>query len=474
MKHAKLIRHTDFTNLSRIQELQKLYLKLPVWLQELLVTIEGYRLARRRMGAGFEKIYKEVLNRAFLQGEDLKLYQERRLRNHLEVAATAPYWENKFLEWGINLRAADIFSEFQKLPLVNKTEIRAHALEVRAPLKDHRQIIPTHTGGTTGSGLNFWETIDAERERIATWWRYRQWYGINRSELCGFFSGRVVIGNMDQKKPPFWRLDRFGKRLVFSTHHLTGETARNYLKALDHYQVKWLIGPPSFIAQLAGFILEQKLTVSSSLKAVTTGAENLYPHMRELIQRAFRVPVSQLYCQTEAVANFSECEKGCLHVDEDFSYVEFFPVPEVENAFKVVGTNWTNPAFPLLRYDIGDLVTLSSSPCLCGRPGRIVTSMDGRPGDYIVLKDGRKISRLNFIFQDLVHIREAQLYQDTPGILTIRIVKGEGYDSRHEEKRLIETVRTLLGADLELKIEYHDKLSRTVSGKLQFLISTIT
>ena len=82
----------------------------------------------------------------------------------------------------------------------------------------------------------------------------------------------------------------------------------------------------------------------------------------------------------EAVANISECERGRLHVDEDFAAVEFVP-EQTGRRHRIVGCNFTNLATPLLRYDTGDLAVLDDDGCDCGRPGRVVASVDGRQED---------------------------------------------------------------------------------------------
>src|SRR5258708_7687589 len=122
----------------------------------------------------------------------------------------------------------------------------------------------------------------------------------------------------------------------------------------------------------------------------------------------------------EGAATASEGECGTLHVDEDFAAVEF--VPAADGALRVVGTNFTNAATPLIRYDVGDLVTLGVSPCQCGRPGRTVAAVDGRQEDYIVLSNGARLGRLDHVFKDLINIREAQIRQRRAGEITVRIV----------------------------------------------------
>jgi phenylacetate-CoA ligase len=148
-------------------------------------------------------------------------------------------------------------------------------------------------------------------------------------------------------------------------------------------------------------------------------------------------------------------------------------VQDGKNLFRIIGTNWANPAFPLIRYDSGDIATLSNLKCPCGRSGRIVASVDGRKEDYLILPNGVKIGRLDHIFKDLVHIREAQIVQTEKGSAVFKVVKGTDYDSSGSEKKLLNEARKRLGNDIKLGVEYVDTIPRTRSGKLRFVVSEL-
>jgi phenylacetate-CoA ligase len=220
-------------------------------------------------------------------------------------------------------------------------------------------------------------------------------------------------------------------------------------------------------------MLEKNLSAPESVRIVTTGAENLLDSQRETIRNAFECEVREHYGLSESVANISECEHGRLHVDEDFSHVEFIPVDCEANQHRIVGTNWSNPAFPLFRYDTGDIATLSDEEeCPCGRLGRIVERIDGRQEDYVVIPSGARIGRLDHIFKDLVSVRSAQIYQPGPERVVLRIVKGKGY-TKGSEREVLREARERLGSKIDIEVEYPDEIPTTDSGKLKFVVSDI-
>jgi phenylacetate-CoA ligase len=451
---------------------EAIYRTLPIPLQNVAVSLEGRRLIRRRYGPDYDREFLEAVGRMSMSTDDIQRYREARMRDFMVAAAHAPFWRERFRTCGVDCRATDPFGELAKLPILSKELVKSDTRRIAVPDNGREKSVSCHTSGTTGSGLIFPATGAAERAQWAVWWRYRGWHGITRDTWCGYFGGRSLVP-LAQRRPPYWRINVPARQLMFSGYHLTAETAGVYVAEMTKRRLEWLHGYPSLLALLAGYIVEQRLAPLPPVRVVTTGAENLSTRQRERIRNAFGAPVFQHYGQAEGTANISECEHGRLHVDEDFSFVEFVPAFEGGSACRIVGTNWTNPAFPLIRYDCGDLATLSEGACRCGRTGRLVERVDGRKEDYLILSSGARIGRLDHIFKDLVHVREAQIRQREPGRAVFRIVKGDGYDAAGEEKRLLTEARTRLGDETRIDIEYVAAIPRTRSGKLRLVVSEI-
>lgn len=450
-------------------QLEQLYRRLPAALQNVACSVEGLRINRRRYGRDYPACERAVMERDLRDPVYVQKLQLQRLAEHLRAAANSPYWAGQFAQYRVDVDG-DPRDELCKLPIVSKQQVRAEALRIgNASLAEG--LVACHTSGTTGAGLRFVETQAAERERWAVWWRYRGWHGIARDTWCGYFGGRSIVP-VESSRAPYWRINRPGRQLMFSAYHLSPSTARSYLKALRRFSPPWLHGYPSFIALLAGLADTQRVPCTG-VSLVTTGAENLLASQRAAIARAFRCPVRQHYGQAEAVANFSECEHGRLHVDEDFAYVEFLPHDAVENTYRVVGTNWSNPAFPLFRYDTGDVVQLGESGCPCGRIGRIVASIDGRQEDYVTLPGGARLGRLDHIFKDMVNVREAQIYQPSLSRIVLRIAKADDFNER-DERLLLAEARQRIGNSLAIEVEYVQSIARTGSRKLRFVVSDVT
>jgi phenylacetate-CoA ligase len=278
------------------------------------------------------------------------------------------------------------------------------------------------------------------------------------------------VAPVEQEGPPFWRVNLPGHQVLFSGFHMIPARLPDYVRALRRLRLPWLHGYPSLLALLAGHLVETGTDLGYPVRWITTGAESLLPQQAALIGRAFGVVPRQHYGQAEAVANLSECERGRLHVDEDFSWVEFAPAGD--GTHRIVGTNFSNPATPLLRYDTGDFVTLDAAGCPCGRPGRTVFRVDGRREDYVVLPSGARVGRLDHAFKDLVHVREAQIRQRSREALLLRVVRAPQWEAADEE-RMLHEMRLRVGAGIRLEVEYVERIERTAAGKLRFVVSEL-
>ena len=447
--------------------LERIYLHLPIPLQNLGCTLEGFRIQQKRYGAGFRRKLAEAERRSTLSHDEVCKLRDRRLRAFVaHCAGTVPYYRSLFRELGVHPEDIRSIEDLKVFPVLTKNTVQERHAEFVSDLAKHYSCDMVHTSGTTGGGLHLLATREAIQEQWAIWWRYRRWHGIEPGTWCAYFGGRSLV-SAAQSTPPFWRTNFAGRQLFFSAYHLTPANLKLYAEKLRSARLPWLHGYPSQLALLAAFIVDSGFDLGYQPKWVTVGAENLLPQQAEVMLRVFGVRPIQHYGMTEAVANISECKRGNLHVDEDFACVEFVGD---DSQRKIVGTNLSNYATPLLRYDAQDMACIGDRRCECGLPGRIVESIDGRQEDYVVLKNGARVGRLDHIFKDMVHVREAQIVQQEPGVIRLRVVRGSEYGDA-DEQQLRREFAQRLGAGVDIEIDYVEQLPRTRSGKLRFVIS---
>ncbi|MGO4392397.1 phenylacetate--CoA ligase family protein [Variovorax sp. M-6] len=123
----------------------------------------------------------------------------------------------------------------------------------------------------------------------------------------------------------------------------------------------------------AVLLAEERLAgrLRSSPQEVWTGGEDMSAAKREFMRRAFDCPVASSYGASEFLSLASECEHGHLHLNSDWVILE--PVDAQgraaapgEAGATTLLTNLANHVQPLIRYDMGDRVTVQARACVCG------------------------------------------------------------------------------------------------------------
>ena len=450
--------------------LRTLYERSPVALQNAAVSWMAALTVRRRFGADFRRRLAAAEDRATWDAHRFATFRDQRLRAHLAAcAADMPAVAARFAAAGLAPDAIGGLEDLAALPILSKLEMRQDIAGFRARSLPSRAVSSRQTSGSTGAALHFGITEAALREQWAIWWRYWGWHGITWDTWCGYFVGHPVVP-ASQRRAPYWRLSGPRRQIIFSSYHLSGETLPAYVAELRRRRPPWLHGYPSTLALLAGLMRDAGLDLGYRPRWITTGAENLLESQRDLVAEILGTRPRQHYGLAEGVANFSECEHGRLHVDEDFAAVEFPENPHGPGR-RVVGTAFNNPAYGFVRYDTGDLVgAVEPGPCPCGRPGRLVTGIDGRLEDQVVLADGSRVGRLSYMFRELDCLREAQIRQYRPGELEVWLVKADHYRPQ-DDQRLERALRERLGDRVRITLVPTDRLPRSANGKLRLVVS---
>lgn len=452
--------------------LEAIYHHLPEMLQDVAILLEGYKINRRRYDNEYFDLFDQVLALEKLPKDSLDEWRSEKLSSFLQSASTSPYWGKKFLDFRVNPAGKYPFEEIEKLPILSKDEVKANSSNILNPQFRKNSLIIRHTSGSTGSGLIFPELKSCEKMTWAFWWRFRKWHAIDRSTWCGYFAGRTIVSPTSSRKK-YWKYNSPGKQVLFSGYHLSEDTLPIYLKAIKDFRLPWLHGYPSSLVAVAQLAKTLNIPINlPDLRVISIGAENLAAWQKKVLVNAFNVPVIQHYGQAESISNISECPLGRLHVDEEHSLTEFVGI-NTSTEKSIVGTNWMNPAFPLIRYDSGDVASLDEGACPCGRKGRLVKNIDGRKEDYLTLADGRKIGRLDHIFKDMLNIRAAQFRQRSVDDIELRLIRTPYYNDRDEIKLLGE-IKQRLGPDIPISIRYVEEISKTKSGKTRLVQSDVT
>lgn len=444
-----------------------IYNKLPIFAQNAACALEGRRLAALRYGGSFEPNLAVYMANRKLSGDEVAAIRNDKLRNMVRFCYdNTKFYKERFDESGIDPSSVRDERDLSSLPILTKAEVRERARDIAPFVRSVAgKSISEHTSGSTGSCLVFDQSVDSIRDLWAVFWRFWHSLGIEKGMLCADFGSRMVVPSI-QSAPPFWRTCPPLGQVKFSAFHGNEVNYAAYARQFDDAGLQWIHGYPSCIVPFAAYVIEHGVEFRKPIKYVTTSAENLYDHQRALIKKAFGVEPFSLYSMTEAVACVSEDLDHELVVDEDYSLVEFVPS---ESGFRIVGSSLTNFAFPLLRYDTGDICSYSRKH---SNGWRVVDFIDGRSAELVRLPDGGTVGALSALFTESSSVKEAQIVQRSDYSVTISYVPmGEESvdDIEVARRKFLERTRGLLSVDFK-RVE---SIPRTSRGKLRYVVSEI-
>ncbi|MDZ4778964.1 MAG: hypothetical protein SGJ19_01770 [Planctomycetia bacterium] len=443
-------------------------------LRPLMASLRGWQLRRERFGRETESLVQQALERDRWTATQWQDWQAERLSTVLEIAAqvTTPY-RNWWVER--NGLADGSWRDLRNWPVLEKESLRKEAALYLAAGVDPRKLTQIQTSGSTGTPLKLWHSRRTQRAWYALFEaRCRRWYGVSGHDRWAILGGKI-IKPVREARPPYWVWNAVMRQLYLSTYHLSPERVSCYLDALLKYQVKYLLGYPSALNELAIEALQRGRN-DVHLKVVVTNAEPLSPQQRDVIGRAFGCPVRNTYGLSEYAAGASECEAGNMHLWPDAGILE---VRDADGNIapsgrgELVATSLLKQEMPLVRYSVGDFGRLASSTegCDCGRTLPLLGEIEGRTDDIVITTTGARIGRLDPVFKVDIPIRESQIVQETLDRFLVRYVPAEGFRPEHEQQ-IAGYLREFVGP-VQVRFESVARVPRTASGKLKSVVSLL-
>ncbi len=213
-----------------------------------------------------------------------------------------------------------------------------------------------------------------------------------------------------------------------------------------------LSGYTSSIELLADEALAGRLRIAPLI--VATLAEGYSANGKALIERAWGVPIIDTYACSEMPIMAIGCPHGRLHHQVDWVTLEpvdeaYRPVPDGETSYTVLVTNHFNRVQPIVRYDLGDSITVDPNPCPCGSPLPVIR-VEGRSRDLLLLRDaaGETIRILplaiSSVAEEAAGVHRVQLVQTAPSEIVIRLEAEPGADRAAVAKDVQDKLRTYL------------------------------
>ena len=243
------------------------------------------------------------------------------------------------------------------------------------------------------------------------------------------------------------------------------------LQEIESYNPRSIVAYGSMWDAIANYIYEGKAKECKlKLYSIFSEAEGLKERTREIISEYFHCPVYSRYGNEEN--GVLAQEDGSIHghrLNTASYYVEVLKLEsdapaEDGEIGRVVITDLFNYAFPMIRYENGDLATRCQT-----EDGKVyLKDVIGRKVDMLYTTDGKMVNWLrSLIFlKKYRDIKQFQIIQETLNkFVWVLNTKNHGY-----EDMIIRESKELFGQDSEYEFRYVDEIPKLRSGKTQMTV----
>ena len=217
-------------------------------------------------------------------------------------------------------------------------------------------------------------------------------------------------------------------------------------------------------------------------REIWVGGEQLSEAVRREVEQTFGCRVRQGYGASECLSIAWECSRGTLHLNADWVLLEpvdrqLRPVPPGSAAHTVLLTNLANHVQPVIRYDLGDNVTVLTKPCACGSAFPAIR-IEGRRDDVLQFDVGAGPVRLLplalvTVMEEDADTFDFQLIGRDPRTLALRLPDGD--DVRSRRRTCHQALRRCLDAHglrgVRIVDEPQAPTREPVSGKLRRVLN---
>lgn len=298
------------------------------------------------------------------------------------------FYHNRMKEFGVHPDDIKCLDDIQKLPFMYKQDLRDNY-----PTKmfnvPNTEITRFHvSSGTSGKPTLVGYTkndLDNWTEALA---RSLTSINIGQDDIMqvsygyGLFTGGLGA---------HYGAEKVGATVLPTS---TGNTERQ-IELMQDLGVTVIACTPSYLVHMIE--VAGKMGVDfrrdTKLKKACLGAEPWSEGIRKYVEDATGIRAYDIYGTSEMSGPmFTECEeRDGIHIPADIMYVEVLDPESGEpcndgDKGELVVTMLKKEAFPLIRFKIKDITSLTREPCACGRTSPRISRITGRTDDMLIIR----------------------------------------------------------------------------------------
>ena len=396
-------------------------------------------------------------------------WQNQHLRDFVRHAYEhTKYYKELFDSLGLKPEDIRTAEDLKKLPILTKDIIRSRYddfIPDNLSQLPHRQ---DRTGGTTGEPMRFLTSEDTwgyvTAAKMVAWKTTPYKYG---DKFAALGSASIL-----KEKPSLVRriYDWIRQEYPMNSMSLNNELCQKYIDTMRKEGIHYIYGYASSIYLLAKYAHDNQVDVSF-IKGAYTTSENLTPSYRTMIEKTFGCRVMDCYgCRDAGVA--------CYEIKPSEYYVGYASIIELIDELEdgtgtAISTNILNLAFPMIRYEYGDMIRFHKNPTEYN--GQVIEQVLGRKSDVLRLDNGQVLTSPGFTVLmkkfDIVAY-DIQKINGSEVKVKVQIVKNKW--TNQQEQVLMNEMQRFVGVGCACTIEYVDHFEPLKNGKRRYFMNDLS
>lgn len=410
-------------------------------------------------------------------GADQRLtWQLAQLRRTVRYAyETTLFYQERLKSVGFDPREDFSFDDYSSLPVLERGEVREAGEMMLSSAIPRALLREDATGGSSGTPTKLWKGPVERGWGESGSEHFMTRIGLHPGSRIAYLWGH----HLDPTARAGWRdhlTDHLQATRWYDCFRLDSGVLATYHEDLQRWQPRGMIAYAGALGALAEAVLATgDVPPNYPRTAFVTGAEKLYQHQRDAVERAFRRPVHERYGSRDVgLMAFQLDPSRNLDFTVDWANVLVEPERTSDAADPTAGiliTKLHADGMPMLRYRVGDVARFPTD-ARPGVPAHTLHEIVGRDMDRLWMPDGRWMhpAVLPHLMKGFP-IRDFQLHQHADYRVKIRIVADTGFDDDVRDA-ILGIVRANLPR-LDVSVEEVTEIPRSAANKWRPVTSDV-
>lgn len=358
------------------------------------------------------------------------------------------------------------YEDIQKIPIAKRSTIKSMPVESIVTRHDFDKLHLHTTSGSSGIPVKFYYT--GKEDLIKN-------YGVLRAYLT--MGMKLTDKTVAFRDPCDITKGTFYQKMgivPYDYYNIYNPVEENYKLLCDKYQtIDVLKGMPSDLINLC-YAIRKGNKKFPKVKLLISDSEVLDDFSRKFISETMNQEILDFY---------GSVENGCIAFQIPGSKKYFLNEDQVlvenGNASSIAGdaiiTNLRNTTFPIIRYQIGDVIEFGDGKSdIEGMNFKTIDRVQGKYLDFIVLPD-KTILSPHVPKQEMTYIKGIKRFQvQQKEIDKVTVVVEKDIDfTEKEEKEIIEKLEKAFKNQIKCEVTYDDQLSVKTKNKFKCIQSDV-